>query len=134
MIEAVTTRALPVLVERRVRRQLFIDKSALNSRRRLFFTAFSTDQSLPRASSGVRGLKAHGTMTREFANFQSRSGLLPSRWLRGARRRYCVAYCRAMAMRMTSSAETMRSALLAASAMASCTPLTHPVKALPRAP
>jgi len=47
MIEAVTTRALPVLVERRIRRQLFIDKSALNSQRRLFFTAFSTDRSLP---------------------------------------------------------------------------------------
>ena len=43
-------------------------------------------------------------------------------------------YCRAMAMRTASSTETRWSRLCAASAMASCTPLTVPLNPLPRDP
>ena len=43
-------------------------------------------------------------------------------------------YWRAIAMRMASSGETRWSELSAASAMASWTPLTRPLKALPRDP
>jgi hypothetical protein len=45
-----------------------------------------------------------------------------------------VAYCRAIAMRIASSGETRWSEFSAVSAIESCTPLTRPVKALPREP
>jgi hypothetical protein len=43
-------------------------------------------------------------------------------------------YCRAMAMRITSSGETRWSRLSASSAMASWTPLTRPENSFPRDP